>query len=346
MGCGVARTLLGWGVRKITFVDSGRVSYSNPVRQSLFGVEDCKDGGKFKAIAAAESLIAVAGPDVKSEGVVLTIPMPGHAFGKGKDGSAETEAVRKDVEKLHSLIEESDVVFLLTDTRESRWIPTVMALATETPLINAALGLDSWLVMRHGPPLSALSVIDSSAKGGCNAQRLGCYFCSDVVAPENSTRDRTLDQQCTVTRPGLAPIAASMATELMVAMFHHPLNHCAPAPQQKKDGSNSGTYAPVDDGTDASSSALGRLPHQIRGTVVTYTMMTPTVPAFPSCTACSDNVVVEYRNNGFQFVKSVCCDEDGSYLEKVSGLADFREQAAKKLEECLDWDDDEEDEDV
>ena len=155
-------------------------------------------------------------------------------------------------------------------------------------------------------------------------------------------RDRTLDQQCTVTRPGLAPIAASMATELMVAMFHHPLGHCAPAPERRRDN-NPGEYAPVDDGTDPSSSALGRLPHQIRGTVVTYTMMTPTIPAFQSCTACSDRVVEEYRRNGIDFVKCVCCDDDGSYLEEVSGLASFREEAAKKLDECLDWDDGDED---
>ena len=43
-------------MRKITFVDNSRISYSNPVRQTLFEFEDCKNGGKKKAKAAAESL--------------------------------------------------------------------------------------------------------------------------------------------------------------------------------------------------------------------------------------------------------------------------------------------------
>lgn len=46
-------TMQGWGVRDITLVDSGRVSFSNPVRQPLFEFEDCLDGGKPKAECAA-----------------------------------------------------------------------------------------------------------------------------------------------------------------------------------------------------------------------------------------------------------------------------------------------------
>lgn len=32
LGCQVARNLISWGYRKITFLDAGKVSYSNPVR--------------------------------------------------------------------------------------------------------------------------------------------------------------------------------------------------------------------------------------------------------------------------------------------------------------------------
>ena len=43
-------------MRTITFVDNGVISYSNPVRQSLFEFSDSKDGGKGKAETAANAL--------------------------------------------------------------------------------------------------------------------------------------------------------------------------------------------------------------------------------------------------------------------------------------------------
>ncbi len=61
-------TAQGWGLRNITFVDSAKVSFSNPVRQPLFEFEDCLNGGKPKAQCAADSLKrifpGVVGPSV------------------------------------------------------------------------------------------------------------------------------------------------------------------------------------------------------------------------------------------------------------------------------------------
>lgn len=36
LGCQTARNLIGWGVKHISFIDYSNVSYSNPVRQSLY----------------------------------------------------------------------------------------------------------------------------------------------------------------------------------------------------------------------------------------------------------------------------------------------------------------------
>lgn len=54
-------------------------------------------------------------------GVQMSIPMPGHPV-----SSNEVAGVLEDCRRLKELVDEHDVIFLLTDTRESRWLPTLL----------------------------------------------------------------------------------------------------------------------------------------------------------------------------------------------------------------------------
>ncbi|KAI1287021.1 Ubiquitin-like modifier-activating enzyme ATG7 [Halotydeus destructor] len=311
LGCNVARALIGWGVEQITFVDNSKVSYSNPVRQSLFTFADCLNGGQPKAQAAADSLKCIY-PNVSSRAVELSIPMPGHFVSENLESATE-----QTVAQLDCLIREHDCVFLLMDTRESRWLPTVITQAHKKLCINAALGFDSFLVQRHGVRTEGeqseapTSNMDAKLLG----RHLGCYFCNDVVAPGNSTRDRTLDQQCTVTRPGISMMAGAMAAELMVSVVQHPLGPDAP------------TFTNEDD--NEPEMCLGIVPHQIRGFLSRFQNILPSTAAFKYCTACSPLVISAYANEGFPFLLRAF--NDPGFLEEMTGL--------KKLHEDINVDD-------
>ena len=313
LGCAVARTLMGWGVTAITFIDSGNVSYSNPVRQSLFEFKDCLEGGAPKAMAAAAKLAEIF-PGMKSRGVIMSIPMPGHNIAEHMKSSTF-----QDVDELERLIDEHDVVYILTDTRESRWLPTVICASKNKLCINTALGFNTYLVMRHG---CGVDSVDGSV-------RLGCYFCNDVMAPANSTKDRTLDQQCTVTRPGLAPIASALAAELMVALLHSEKGAQTAPP----------TREPTKDAeAEAEPSPLGVAPHQIRGSVAGFTQTLFDAPCFPRCTACSTTVVSRYRADRDGFLLSVF--EDPKTLEDATGLTELLGRIDLDDAEWFDDDDD------
>ncbi len=109
--------------------------------------------------------------------------MPGHAVGSNVEA---IQSMLKDFDDLENLIKEHDAIFLLTDSRESRWLPTVMSMVHDKICLTVALGFETFLAMRHG-----LSV--QKHDSNINGERLGCYFCNDVVAPRNSVADRTLD---------------------------------------------------------------------------------------------------------------------------------------------------------
>ena len=209
--------------------------------------------------------------------------------------------------------------------------------------------------MRHGGGLlradeRGTDGTTTDERGGAFAGRLGCYFCNDVVAPGDSTTDRTLDQQCTVTRPGLAPIAGALAVEMMVATAHscvegddptrtpaHTHESFASSRSGSGSGSGSGSTGSGDDGT----TALGIVPHQIRGGVFDLSQRLFAAPAFDRCVACSEKVVAAFLkpDGRDEFLRRAF--DDPAYLENATGLAAMKEEVddAAWLGEDSDGDD-------
>ena len=379
LGSYVARGLMAWGVRKITFVDNARVSYSNPVRQPLYAFKDCEKGGVRKAERAAAVLREIY-PGCQSDGVCLSVPMAGHTV-------LDEDKSRKDFERLQSLVESHDAIFLLMDTRESRWLPTVMGKAAGKTVINAALGFDTYVVMRHGvrspkprhegekqdgspkhaegipealkvaasDPIESRHSSASSVNAPASSQEsaeeeLGCYFCTDVVAPADSLKNATLDRQCTVTRPGAAPLASALAVELLVSITQHRLRARAPAPDPPLHaGFNQILPAPPTDPSQPNAHPLGTVPHQLRGYMSTWQTVQVKGRAYEFCAACSEKVVQRYGEEGWEFVKRACGEK--GFVEEVSGLAEVQRKAeeAERLmmedeEEDGEWGEEEEEE--
>ncbi|KAI1536427.1 ThiF Dinucleotide-utilizing enzyme [Pyrenophora tritici-repentis] len=294
LGTYVSRTLMGWGVRKITFIDNATVSFSNPVRQPLFNFKDCIQGGAKKAERAAEALEEIY-PGVDATGHVMEVPMLGHPM-------TDPAKTKLEFEKLQQLISEHDAIFLLMDTRESRWLPTVMGKAHGKIVLNAALGFDTYVVMRHG--------LKATQEGEAE---LGCYFCNDVVAPADSLSNATLDQQCTVTRPGVAPLASSLLVELLISILQHPHKARAAPPSQTTKPTSSHPALPP-----PFQHPLGIIPHTIRGYLSTFSNLQVEGKPYDCCSACSERVLEAYEKDPWAFVQRAL-DERG-WVEEMSGL--------------------------
>lgn len=143
-------------------------------------------------------------------------------------------------------------------------------------------------------------------------------------------KDQTLDQQCTVTRPGVAAIASALLVELLTSLLQHPLKNAAPAPQPRPG---------VTLERDPPDHPLGLVPHQIRGYVSTFQNLVLRGQSYDSCSACSPKILGAFRNDGWGFVKKAL--QEKNYVAELSGLAELQRKAAE-LDAQLDWDEDEE----
>jgi ubiquitin-like modifier-activating enzyme ATG7 len=106
---------------------------------------------------------------------------------------------------------------------------------------------------------------------------------------------------CTVTRPGLAPIASATAVELLVSLLQHPSGYVllfpsefctsclmaplcsllAPAPPPGQDAQQS---------QEEGGSVLGLVPHQLRGFLAEFRSVQIVGAAYDRCTGCSETV--------------------------------------------------------
>jgi ubiquitin-like modifier-activating enzyme ATG7 len=129
---------------------------------------------------------------------------------------------------------------------------------------------------------------------------------------------------CTVTRPGIAPIAAASAVELLVSLVQHPAGVNAPAETPS-----------AADPAPTSISPMGLVPHQIRGQLALWKNVLVEAPAFEQCTGCSSAVVNEYRKEGFAMLLRAF--NEPKYLEEVTGL-DRLQRESEEMMQGGDWD--------
>lgn len=139
-------------------------------------------------------------------------------------------------------------------------------------------------------------------------------------------KDQTLDQQCTVTRPGVAAIASALLVELLTSLLQHPLGNHAPAPQPTPSN-------PIPE-RDPPSHPLGLVPHQIRGYVSTFQNMVIRGQSYDSCSACSPKILDAYRSDGWGFVKMALLNRE--YIAELSGLAEVQRRA-EEMDAQVDW---------
>ncbi|CDJ70328.1 thiF family domain-containing protein, putative [Eimeria necatrix] len=296
------------------------------------GLLGCQGGlGRLKAEAARDGILAVR-PSMECNAVVLDVPMPGHPrFLLG-------DLLEKGTATLERLIDSHNVVLLLTDSRESRWLPSLIVAERQNryaagllrgslgpPLaVTVALGFDSMLVMRHG-------------FGG---NKLGCYFCHAVNGPADSISHRTLDEQCTVTRPGVGALACSVAVELLAALTQHPQGFAAPHTETDPlAGGSAAAAAGLQRQKQGGFSCLGATPHMIRANFADFSLMKEHQPQCPTCSCCSPGIVSAYRSQGLSFLReATSC---ASRLEEYSGLAAFKKGLQQRALEVINLSDSE-----
>lgn len=83
------------------------------------------------------------------------------------------------------------------------------------------------------------------------------------------------------------------------------------------------------------NSVLGKVPHQIRGSLGQFKNTTLTGRAYDKCTACSANVRAAFEIEGNAFLLKVLADP--KHLEEITGLQKLHQETDDVV---FEWDED------
>ncbi|KAF5153472.1 ThiF family protein [Theileria parva strain Muguga] len=282
LGCSLVRQLLAWGVETFVLVDSGFVT--NSTRQSLYTHKYCYTN--TPKVDAAERMIFKIKPDCKLTIVNTEIPMIGHTYCDNY--------LNKQLQNTKAIVASSDVIVLATDSKESRWLPSLISSqmnmrGEKCPLVvSAGLGFDSFMIVRHSY---------KEFKGSC-------YFCSESQAPIDTITGRPFDETCTVVKAGITDICASMVVELIVSLTQH----------EKMFAADHGD-----------KTCIGKTPHSIRFSLSDYKCSELYAEPSEMCICCSENVLNKLKTD--EDIIEVF--KDPSILMKYSKLDSFIHQLSE-----------------
>ena len=167
-----------------------------------------------------------------------------------------------------------------------------------------------------------------------------------TLTPTQSLSNATLDQQCTVTRPGIAPLASSLLVELLVSILQHPARARAPTGITAPQSTTTTPTAPSNPTNPSHPSLpaplphpLGTIPHTIRGYLSSFSNLLVQGTPYDCCSACSSTVLAHYATDPWAFVRRAL-NEKG-WVEEMSGLAEVQRKA-DEAEADVDWDEEDE----
>lgn len=155
----------------------------------------------------------------------MKVPMPGHFVVED-----QIEPTLNDLVTLENEIKEHDIMLNCFDSREARYFPALIGSLYRKKVFSIGIGYDSYVIVNHGLYGENIEqcIKDSIEKDNhsleqepdVKANLHGCFFCSDYIPPSDTMTNRTMDQQCTVSRPGVSMISCGIAIEIIVNSLH------------------------------------------------------------------------------------------------------------------------------